>query len=530
MTDGDCWVVTFDTDRIKEYLLSSPDLRRIRGASTLLELLNRGEAGAFDEWRDHWPAFMTHQESALTILRTYAEPGLPPIAAGGMAAAVLNAEADPQTVITDVERAYRATTSIASITGVSVRCSRRRFENDFGSVMKETGRALRREKDEKSQDFRVPLAPYLHPCDACRRHPAQEIDDRGDGLVCRACHTKGELGRSGRSIYWKKFLAGAGQEWQETRPPGDFNEVGDLARPSGYVGFIYADANGVGSILDDHMKSYQGFHDFSAGLDQLVQDTVHGALRTEARPSGNNVAPFEILLMGGDDVMLLVAADLALPVAMNLTRGFSSGAERLVGELGLALPRRLGLSTGVVIARAGFPVRVMYELASGLLRSAKAESARKGNAIASAVDFMVVTEANTAGLEAVRDGVLSEKGMWAPPMTGERVCLTERPYTIERLEKLMRSVAAVKSARIPRHLVRALYEDVFHSRLQAQLTGLRLRQKDGHRAVWDEVMDKLTMDPGFFPWRRSVEDGQVWWRTPIPDLVEIFDFVEGAGR
>lgn len=529
MADGECWLVTFDTDRIKEYLLSTPDLRRIRGASTLLELLNRGEPGAFDEWRDHWPGFMTSRESTLTILGAYAEAGWPPIAAGGMAAVVLKGEIDPQVVINEVEQTYRSTTAIASVTGVPIRCSHRALEGEFGSVMKKTALDLRRNKDQKYQDFTVSLASYLHPCDACRRYAAQEIDDREDGLVCRACHTKGVLGRSGRSIYWKKFLAGAGQEWKDTKPPGDFNEIGALAKPSGYVGFIYADANGVGSILEDHIESYQGFHRFSEELDQLVQDAVHGALRAK-RPSGGDVAPFEILLMGGDDVMLLVAADLALPVALEMTRRFASGAEVLANKLKPALPRRLGLSTGVVIARASFPVRVMYELASALLRSAKGESTQAGNTEASAIDFMVVTEAGTAGLEAVRDRVLSEKGMWASPMPDERFVLTNRPYSIDGLDNLMQSVRTVKNSGIPRHLLRALYEDIFHSRFQSQLTGLRVRHKDDHRGVWQEITSRLPIDSEFFPWRRSVEDGQVWWRTPIPDLVEIYDFVEASGR
>ncbi|RLC76109.1 MAG: hypothetical protein DRI61_13855, partial [Chloroflexi bacterium] len=35
------WLVSFDTDRIKDYVFATSDLKKIRGASALLEELNK---------------------------------------------------------------------------------------------------------------------------------------------------------------------------------------------------------------------------------------------------------------------------------------------------------------------------------------------------------------------------------------------------------------------------------------------------------------------------------------------------------
>lgn len=514
-----CSLVAFDTDRIKEYLFSTPDLRRLRGASLLLDALNRGTRTRLDEGFGS----AAIPDSMATILARYAELGQEPVTAGGMGMALLRDGAVPGEVIAQVERLYRQETGIASVTGVPLQSSRPAIEGKFERVVKETALKLRRAKDEKQHDFGVPLASFLHPCDACRRYPAQFLDQVDERLVCRACHVKGQFGSSGRSLFLDEFRRShAG--WQAAKFPADFNEIGEAANPSGYIGLIYADGNGIGSVLE-RMPSFDKFRRFSTGLDELVRGSVYGALASVVQPPGGGVLPFEFVLMGGDDLMLVIKADAALRVAMELTRRFGEGGKAITAELGLNLERPLGLSTAVVIAKASFPIRVMYGLASELLLKAKRKSANAADGGGVGVDFMVVTEAGTLGVEALRSSTPARELM-AKPDRGERVALTSRPYTLDRMQTLLECVGRLKT-RISRHHIRALYEDIFYSRIQAQLTGLMVRRKGEDRAVWDAVAKDLGIDVEFFPWRRSVEEGNIVWSTPIGDLVEIYDFVGG---
>ena len=169
----------------------------------------------------------------------------------------------------------------------------------------------------------------------------------------------------------------------------------------------------------------------------------------------------------------------------------------------------------------------MHDLADELLRSAKrkaAEIAAKGGVNAGyrgTIDFMVVTEAATMGVEKVRQEVLSERAFAFP--TSDKVSLTERPYTYEGLKRLLEHVRKFKEAGFPTTSLHAIYESLFISRVQAQVNTLAAlgRAKDKPREAGMEFFRAFSVDDATLPWRK-IDDR---FFTPIGDLVEIYQFV-----
>src|SRR5918992_4376047 len=131
-------LVSFDTDRIKDYLFATPDLKKIRGASTLLDVLNRADLeqlklvnrGIKDTTRIVIRAICPHinADDIITV--------------GGMAMAMVP-EHSASDVITAVESLYRRETVTAGITGTSLPITEDDLKQKFGERVAEVSARLR---------------------------------------------------------------------------------------------------------------------------------------------------------------------------------------------------------------------------------------------------------------------------------------------------------------------------------------------------------------------------------------------------
>lgn len=532
MSDSTC-LVSFDTDRIKEYLFAAPDLQRIRGASTLLDILNRGDdpngSSTYTVIRDVYPSIKKDEEM---------------IAVGGMAMALVPEQLAPQ-VIAAVESLYRRETVTAGITGAMLPVTKHDLEHRFGECIAKVSKRLRTAKDQKGQDPFVPLAAWLRPCESCGRYPARHLStsEGRTELVCRSCFIKERPGKKVRNRFFKEFIkflkriGRDGTRWEDAFPK-DFGAIGETAHPSGYLGFIYADGNGMGRLLEQ-IQSFPAFREFANGLDTIVRYITHQALADTFTGPLHETAPFEILLMGGDDLMLVVAADAALEIAATIVKEFEQRANALAHSQAVGLPREthLSISAGVVIAHDRFPIQAMHELSGDLVKSAKrktaeisAELRRSGAQPAETpkdqgtIDFMVVTEAATAGLDVVRDQVLTDGSFFVTPERSEKCVLTERPYTARQLQKLLVHIRELKARGFPTTVLNAMYEALFESKARAQIATLTamVRAKPDHRSLARQFFKDFHVSDTLLPWRDR-EDGS--YSSPLGDLIEIYPFI-----
>jgi len=226
--------------------------------------------------------------------------------------------------------------------------------------------------------------------------------------------------------------------------PEDFEELVTEAEPHGYMGYIEADGNRFGELLKalkdgvkekSNKEQLQAYQAFSALLKETTQEALIDALMEvldgqELPQKGNKtILPFRVLLLGGDDVLLVIQAQYALPFAEAFCRLFQVKAGEKFSQdhslQGIEFPT-FTMSAGVVIAHHNLPFLSLHRMASELLKSAKRRSWKvnqQGKELG-AVDFQVVTGSNIEDLKTLRREVYTVKD------GSQELLMTGRPYLV----------------------------------------------------------------------------------------------------
>jgi hypothetical protein len=510
-------LVAFDTDQIENYVFGTATLKEIRGASALLDELNREE-----------------------MRRIVDVPEEDVIYANGGAGLFVVGTARADDVIRDVERVYRRRTVTASITGVSVPLPTEREE--IADALPLVRHRLRAAKDGTQMSVLPLTHSLLHFCDSCGTQYAIRTEETPS--LCRGCSLKRAKDRQLKEAIdrwaapqanpgpdsprlWERLI---GQLKQSTSNypvqgygrPDDFNKLGDTSRPRGYMALIYADGDGMGKEVDkitqlDAMKA------FSNAIDQSVYRAVQEAIVDHLYPEGSKVWPFDILLLGGDDLVMVTRAQSAMDVAQHVVRRFPELTEEMYGK-------RLNLSASVVLAHVNFPIGPLMTLAKSGLKFAKREAARRRQADEAfdegLINFLVVSSANHLDFkEYYKQTLKQEVKAEEYYQEAETIYRTRRPYTAEGCAQLLEQIRKLRRIGIPRTKLEQLRSAVFKSRKQATIDAmmatLRLRN-DEHRDALFELVGSETEEKLRIPW---IKEDAGEWTTPILDVVELFDFV-----
>jgi hypothetical protein len=489
-------LVAFDTDRIKEYVFATDALREIRGASARLDQLNR---------------------RIMPYLVRRADPGMQRIYAhGGAGLFVVDTDRADRARLA-VERAYRKYTGgAASVTGVTLDLSNGfNTQNDnVQNLFRLLQIRLRQAKDSPPPAVAAASLSHLRPCDACAEFPAMVwVQEHGEArLLCNACRLRR---RSMRGLWERLSQRGVPQG----ELPEDFNALSEFSRPKGYMGLLYADGNGMGREIE-RAGTLNALADFAVAVDSAVHQAACDAICGHLQPV-NGILPCIPLLLGGDDLVMVTRAQSAINVAITLVERFG---EITASEIG----RPLSLSVGVVLAHANFPFRAMLDIAESALKFAKREAARRqlGDRNRSLINFLTITSANHLDFKRYYAETLQHQ----PDLQGPKWLRSLRPYTPTDLRNLLEVARALRDA--PRSKLHALGECVFLSHGQSILEGLttlmrwRGGAQEGRRAEQVRDVRRLVDQSGagtpIFPWNGNARE----WRTPLLDLVELFDFVK----
>jgi CRISPR/Cas system-associated protein Cas10 (large subunit of type III CRISPR-Cas system) len=485
------WLVCFDTDRIKQYLFATNRLKEIRGGSALIADLD-----------DKRKSNLERQYGVKNVVYS----------AGGGAVVLVPTEPEAQTLIAEIERDFRAQTITASITGIYLQVDT--TSQKFGAEMTRAGRELRRAKAAKAELTNLPVEPYMRLCNSCGQHPAtSRATDGSDDWLCRACDKKREWGHEKRKGFFADFVQWTQSDvWQKISLPEDLDAIGSVASPPGYVGFIALDGNHIGDLLDKP-ATIAAYRAFSNGLWSLTREQTFEALRRYGQPR-DGVAPFEIVLIGGDDVLLITAADIALEIALGIAEGFEKQSPaRVLKPAGLSGEReKLTMAGGVVLAHADFPIPAMHALAEALQKSAKRLCAEQKYQTG-AIDFQVVSGSDT-DLEAIRQGVPHR-----------------RPYALADLRKLIAYIRQLKAADMPTSQLQTMYQALFEGEVNAQLASIatlgylgRSTDKTRYNGLKQFFKDFGVQFDGQLPrWDTHK-------RSALTDLVELYSFISTKGE
>ncbi|HEY75751.1 MAG TPA: hypothetical protein G4O00_06170 [Thermoflexia bacterium] len=545
-----------DTDRTQDYVFESARLPEIRGASRQLDDLDRRAAN------------LVRQRGGQVIL-----------SGGGRLLAIVPLD-EAEALALEVEKEYVSETRVATTTvdwrPLPPGALEQGYPPDpgrpFGTLMNWIEGWLRRKKESRETVPFWESLPHTERCRSCQVRPVSPatLQKYPDWPLCDVCYAKRTY--EGRFAWFHRFQgflkrnpdlerryyagespfpdspADAGKRFAR-HTPQDLTEIGEACGSrEGYVGFIYLDGDDMGEVFA-RLPTWQACAGLSQAVQKAAEEAVLRALAIHLHPAWvfpsparasvdempseeerdelgrMRIHPFEIITVGGDDVMLIVPADRAIPIAAEIARGFQAGVAKRFAAEGLSHP--LTMSGGVVLAADHNPVRVLRDLAKELAVEAK-RARREAGAGEGYLDFLVLRSADILDRRVAR---LRGTYPYTLPVPGRKpLSLLGRPYPASTLQAIWEELHHLRRARFPASQMHLLAEALLRGRREATLFYLyqKARDKGGGFAHLDRILEVARNpddEPGPLPWSIPPKRMGYSYRTALWDVAELYTFV-----
>ncbi len=499
-------LVVLDIPGIKNYVFSSNVLREIQGASALIDHFSRWETEPLlrDWFAQHCCGNSVSEGSAaVEVEKIFAN-------AGGGQFLVRNSpgEAEVRGALLHVARELRH----RSQGGLFLNFGMARVSDEEDGYRKALDQAHLRMRRRRKSAPRTGVAatwPLARECDSLACEPASLLVDMegvtvGEGAqlsesdpetrwLSMVAYGKLEAARWARGRDEKNLWAEFRRETGKT-PAYSLESLGKSARRTGYVGILYADGNSMGKVVRSipDPASYRAFSD-------IVDNAIRKSAYTLIKDLTLKAFP---LLLGGDDLVMIVAADRALEFAARLPGEFQRRSKDGIAASGTdwlrkRCPDGFSLSIGVAFGRASHPFHLLLHQAEQLLKSAKRDALSEAEPTKKArIDFHLTQSSSTRELQALR------RQEWRftetiPTPGGSRVIScsrTFRPYSPESLRALLDCTQRLREEKLPRNKASAMAEAAWSdSLLQAEILALENigRLKPKHRKILVDLEKKL---------------------------------------
>jgi hypothetical protein len=320
-------------------------------------------------------------------------------------------------------------------------------------------------------------------------------------------------------------------------PPNDFYDMcnGD------YLAVIHADGNGIGrrskkergelrpdptenDILEREAKGECFYHAMRVAVRRATVDAINGTFASISAAGAGGCRPYQLLMLGGDDLLLVCRAKSAMEFVIEYARALEKQADEAAKAPNVIAPPTIG--AGIVIAPPTMPFHHLHHLAEELASSAKRLYRRleAENRPASVVDWLVATGSWSADpIAARRETALTRYDDAGKTKT---LVLARRPLPIlgdatadgdlislESLWNRTKQIdSAVKKRKIARSQLRRLVDEL--------PKGLR-----SSKAAFDEWKESLGADarellPSLW---MPIGGGGDQFATSFADLVEVYE-------
>jgi len=347
--------------------------------------------------------------------------------------------------------------------------------------------------------------PVLAPCEWTGRGLASAIVEQGDerpavSLDVAQRHKAAKRTEDGTAVDVASLLG----DKTNLKTLKHAQELKELVG-NGYLALIHADGNGVGSGIEKDRPNNERaafFHRNRVLLRRALKEAIDDACDQDKAGKNESPAPLVPLMLGGDDLLLLCRARVALPFVVKLCEKLDAFQKDSTGF-------KLTLGVGVVFAKHTIPIHRLHEVAEQLANSAKRRfrGLTDGDAKRSVVDWAVFSTAWVDDPEEVR------RRDWLRGSGSELRVLSQRPVDVlgegtGSLQGLVNGAEELKLA--PRSQLRYLVDQLPHGRVLSELAFAELAQ---------EAKGPLAKAGVTTPWRRAANNGP--WLTALLDLVEI---------
>jgi hypothetical protein len=348
-------------------------------------------------------------------------------------------------------------------------------------------------------------------------------------LLCSICYEKETYGKDSGKGLWKRlneYLKK--QQGIEVERPRDFESIGGLcqAKP-GYTALVYADGNAMGRLIKK-IETAEQFRFFSETVDSAIHTACYDAISKNCLVN-NKKASADILLLGGDDLLVYLAADRAVPFAIDIAEYFHEKTMAVMSRdhffSKLLDGRGLNVSLGVVFGKSNTPFSMMLDQAEEMLVSAKkagASDCRANDTFSPTyIDYHFSSYFNQVQVEDCRNAHLVLHHH-------ERAYLYNKPYSIEDMKVLREYAAKLVNSEVPRSRLKRLGYAPATGRLNATLECIKLikRSKKEHQEIMVEALKDFSCYGDAIPWKQNkTAEGASFYTTSLVDLIELTEFV-----
>ncbi|MCS7224040.1 MAG: phosphohydrolase [Armatimonadetes bacterium] len=381
---------------------------------------------------------------------------------------------------------------------------------------------LRREKRRKTIAPFIEALPFQQRCQSCGKRPASQRDPVTADWLCSWCQIKRERGRKQRTAFTENFA-----QWvKEEKGIGEIGarpeDLDQLAGPEGKIALLYADGNNMGDLLR-WVSHPDDFQKVSSALINGTKDALFRGLFETFGPErlSESPLPFEIIAIGGDDLVVVTRASAGWLLALRVLQNFQNHPQirQIIQILNLPGTVPLTMSAGLVIADVKYPVRFLFDLATGLLRKAKSLAKQQ-------------PEGTLCHLW-LRDPVVSEnpddilQPLFHFQTEQIRYSLTARPYTVKEGFSLLEQAKVLAS--FPSSQRRLIAESLPRGILFSVNTTLYQAARMGERSR--ELTDALNQLSQILTQRGGARKGVEFWvfdpsgecQTALLDALELVE-------
>lgn len=531
---GESFVIVIDTPSIKNYVFGSDPLNEVRGASARLDRLNRVKM----------EECLARHPDTKKVEKVYAN--------GGSAQFIVQADgiAAVRTACKGMVHHIRGQTGgeVGVVYGIAL------LKGDYTEAVRTAHFQLRCQREFAMSRRSASLLPILMGCDSASHLPAAHIMPDGE-ILSQASYEKAQEGRDTRrhGLWggWMQYLADKGdwpdkKYWHKLRCDS-LTDIGNRSLWRNYIGIVYADGNAMGKIVQA-LDQPERFRQFSKIVDESIQDACFTALReiskseiSEVREIYEQQSGFErlaadILLLGGDDLLVALPADRALDFALKVSNQFESLTKDRIDTLSDKATKQFfhdklsgqgfTISCGVAIAKSSYPFYLALDLAEQLLKNAKRKNSRTSESETQSearIDFHVVAGANSYALGQVREDTYQVS-------TNAEAQRTLRPLSCPELEALRASVEKLRDGGLPSSKLHELQEAALvpqRNESNRRICDIFARCQHGRdrsqrRALWEAVENLCPDGYSFnFPWFKK-EDKSLLCVADLVDAYRLF--------
>ncbi len=223
-----------------------------------------------------------------------------------------------------------------------------------------------------------------------------------------------------------------------------------------WLAVIHADGNGIGAIVQNLNKTFtdkedelvkKAFKSFSEALDESTKVAAQNAFNKNVKDKKKDRKPYPLrpIILGGDDLTVIIKADLALDFTIEFLKEFEKQSNTnlsfLKSDYGIGgFENGITACAGIAYVKKSYPFHYAVDLAEKLCEDAKNFVKSKGEyeeRTPQPEQNGLVPKSSLAFFK-VQDSFIevSLKDMKERVLKGENIDFNYGPYLIEEIEKM----------------------------------------------------------------------------------------------